>query len=166
MATSRIQDQCEAPACVSSYMQDYLVLEQESLSCSSFSSDKYPLIYTTSLQFYVDCKAKYNIDKMAFGNLACTNDESCTFGGVKNKCNRVTNRCVLSKEAEMKAWDCVLDELDEYKEYYLKFKYNLPGRKNDTQFRNTLRKALSTTDCINVNGKPKVCLLFQLLIFV
>jgi len=156
VATSKIQNQCDAPSCVSSYMQDYLVLEQESLSCSSFASDEYPLIYSTSLQFYVDCKTKYNIDQMAFGNVVCTNDESCTFGGVKNQCNRVTNRCILSKEAETKAWNCVIDGLDEYKEYYLKFKYDLPGRKTDSEFSDALRRALSTSDCINVNGQSSV----------
>jgi len=133
-------------------MLDYLVLAQDQLSCSSFSSEEYPKLYTESLEYYVDCKAKYNIDNLAFGLVNCTSDANCYFGGVRNRCNQVTKRCILSSEAENKAFDCVVDGLDEYKEYYLKERFDLPGRKNDSQYRNALLDAVTSSDCINSQG--------------
>eukprot|EP01102_Stenamoeba_stenopodia_P007470 TRINITY_DN2092_c0_g2_i1.p1 TRINITY_DN2092_c0_g2~~TRINITY_DN2092_c0_g2_i1.p1 ORF type:complete len:1763 (-),score=374.29 TRINITY_DN2092_c0_g2_i1:1009-6297(-) len=150
--SSKIDQVCNAPSCVNSYMLDYLVIEQESLSCSSFSSEEYPMLYTSSVQYYVDCKAKYNIDKLAFGLVNCTSDENCYFGGVKNKCNRATSRCILSSEAEEKAWNCAVDGLDEYREYYFKERFNLTGRKGDSEYRNGLLDAVSHQDCINTQG--------------
>jgi len=137
-------------------MQDYLVLEQESVSCSSFSSEEYPGLYIKSLKEYKQCRATYNVDKLAFGNVQCTNDEQCRFGGVKNRCNTITGRCALSQEAEQKAFNCFLDSLTEYQEFYLKEKFVLSGRKDDQQYRDGLRDALTFNDCLNTDGTSSV----------
>jgi len=47
-------------------------------------------------------------------------DEECSFGGVKNSCNRVTNRCIGSKEAEDRTLQCIINSFDIYQEFYLK----------------------------------------------
>jgi len=98
----------KAPECVESYMNDYLLLNQNSVSCSAFSSEEYPVLIEKSKSFRISCKERYNIDNLLLGNAVCkglkttlislcwcqqltvyelneTGDEDCSFGGVKNR---------------------------------------------------------------------------------
>jgi len=50
-------------------------------------------------------------------------DEDCIFGGVPNKCNRISNRCIGSSEAEDATLTCIIKEFSLYEEFFLKVSY-------------------------------------------
>lgn len=115
---------------------------------------EYPALVASSIQFYRVCKELYNVDALALGLEPCQHDSDCTFGGIKNKCNRVTNRCQSSYELERQVLRCVVAGLNQYNEHYLGEQLNIAGHKEDPKWFDDFEKAVTSNQCMNVYGEP------------
>jgi len=156
--------------CVASYLGDYLTINRNSVQCTSFESDvstqykpkekrqltkfnkQYPNLVADSISFYRECKEKYNVDALALGLQKCQFDSDCTFGGVENKCNRITNRCQSSYEVEQAVIKCLVDNFNEYTEHYLADLLNITGNIDSKAWFEQFEKKVRSDQCINIYG--------------
>jgi hypothetical protein len=205
-----IEEQCSNSDCVSSYVSDLVTLNVNQFQCATFSSDEYPALVTESQHFYTDCRNKFNIDAIVLGEgkkeekekeeqeedpfslfltlftplsiflALCQSDAQCSFGGLNNKCNFITGRCIPSRELEIATVHCIIDGLTLFTEYYVKVglpnppffpsspslfipsfspflfilqeALDLPGRKTDSEFFNSFLNHFSRRECRNNLG--------------
>jgi len=109
------------------------------------------------VEFYRQCKERYNIDNLVLGLQTCRFDSDCVFGGFRSKCNKVTNRCHSDYELERVVLSCIVDGLDIYTEQYLSELLSLPksdgnNSQRDSKWFDAFETAYMTKECVNEYG--------------
>jgi len=144
--------------CIEASLEQYVIQSQFQSRCTSFSSQDYLKQRQEALESLRYCRELFMMDQIALGEARCKSDDECNSldGKFKGECNVITNRCIPSREREIRVLDCVVDTFDIYTEFFMKEQFKLPGRKNDTSYRRKLYESLLKDDCLDEAGNSVV----------